>query len=185
MKKNPISQAGLERAILKAINAHYKGSPLPETVIVAISPSLSVRVLGTYSDYSRKGVNPDWNIEEIDTDDLSTNIAETAAVYFDPCYCDTESKERIRHAVSAILIDTSEEHQMPCDIPIGEDEAVGVGSLELPRIVSCWQHPTEGLITFIIEGYGAVDFDDPMFTISDLKGILSGLLQEPRITLTN
>lgn len=85
-----------------------------------------------------------------------------------------ELREDLRHALSAILMDTSEENPLETDIVIGENSYCG-STLDLPRIISCWQHPTEGWIYFQIEGAGVpTDFDD-MLTV-DLIHIYEELM---------
>lgn len=89
-------------------------------------------------------------------------------------------REKIRHWLSAILAETSEEHPMECDITIGEWDAQGLSSLELPNIVKCFQFE-DGTIWF--HEYGAVesdlktekwtDFDD--YDIRDLREIVKQL----------
>lgn len=102
------------------------------------------------------------------------------------CLFDEEDAERedIRHKVSTILMDTDEEHPMECDIIVGEWEAQGLSSLELPNIVKCYQVPGDGTIWF--HEYGAIEFDEngekkerwmnfDDFDILDLRAILEGL----------
>ena len=84
-------------------------------------------------------------------------------------------REEIRHYLSAILMDTDEEHQMETDIVLDEDKYMGtLSSLELPHVTSCWQHPTEGWICFHLDGYEySVDFDD--MDTQELITIVEGL----------
>lgn len=71
------------------------------------------------------------------------------------------NRETIRKKLSVILIDTSEENQLKCNIQIGEKEAVGISTLELPTIISIFQQPEEGIIWFEIEGYeNYLEFDE-------------------------
>ena len=83
--------------------------------------------------------------------------------------------EGIRHEVSALLNGTSEEEPRECEImEIGEDEACGLSSLELPMIDKAFEVEGEGTIWFHI--YGEEDyrnFDE--FSLSDLRKILAGL----------
>lgn len=79
-------------------------------------------------------------------------------------------REQLRRSLSAILMDTSEESPMACRITIGECEAVGLSSLELPTVVSAFQLPAEGIIYFWLEGVAEpVEFDD--MTMNDLLTI--------------
>ena len=84
------------------------------------------------------------------------------------------NREEIRHKLSALLMDTCEEKPIHCNIPIGEDEAMGLSSLELPVVTSIFQQPSEGIIWFKIEDYvEPIEFDD-MNTL-DLEIILNVL----------
>lgn len=84
-------------------------------------------------------------------------------------------REELRHRISAILMDTSEENPRDCRITVGGESAMGLSSLELPRITACYQHPTEGIIYFVFDhdDLNPVEFDD-MCTY-DLITILEGL----------
>ena len=85
-------------------------------------------------------------------------------------------KELIRHRISAILMDTDEEHPLECFIPFGD--SYGLSALQLPTIIKAYQIPTEGIIYFIIEGYDKpIEFDDEIFNLSDLALILKLLEQ--------
>ncbi len=79
-------------------------------------------------------------------------------------------KEDIRHQISAYLMHTSESKAMFMDVIIGEDDAVGLSTLEMPHITSGFQDG-EGIIWFRIYGYSEpVEFDT--LTLSDVKNIL-------------
>lgn len=83
-------------------------------------------------------------------------------------------REQLRRELSAILMDTCEEKQMACRITIGESEACGLSSLEMPTVVSAFQLPTEGVIYFQIEGVAEpMEFDD--IPTHDLRVILNEL----------
>jgi hypothetical protein len=43
-------------------------------------------------------------------------------------------REELRHRLWHILADTDEGNPLPCDIAVGESEAQGLSTLELPRI---------------------------------------------------
>lgn len=87
-------------------------------------------------------------------------------------------RESIRHQISPLLDGTSEEHPRICSIlEIGEEEAQGLSSLELPEIDKAFEMEGEGTIWFHI--YGEEDyrnFDD--FSTPDLRKILTGLLTD-------
>lgn len=79
-------------------------------------------------------------------------------------------KEDIRNQISAYLMHTSESKVMFMDVIIGEDDAVGLSTLEMPHITSGFQDG-EGIIWFRIYGYSEpVEFDT--LTLSDVKNIL-------------
>ena len=85
-----------------------------------------------------------------------------------------DEKEQLRRKLSAILMDTSEEKPMECEIAIGEREACGLSSLELPTVVRAFQLPAEGIIYFQIEGMQEpTEFDD--LPVHDLQTIYDGL----------
>lgn len=84
------------------------------------------------------------------------------------------TREQLRHKLSAILMDTDEQHPIECNITIGEEEAMGISSLELPTIISAFQLPSEGIIYFNIEGLKEpIEFDD--IHKKDLIKILNAL----------
>ena len=69
--------------------------------------------------------------------------------------------ESYRKFLSKKLMDTNEENQLKVYIPLENDETFGLSSLELPTIISMWQHPSEGIIYFKFEGQNDyVEFDD-------------------------
>lgn len=69
--------------------------------------------------------------------------------------------EQLRHKLSAILMDTDEQHPIECNVPIGEEYAMGISTLDLPVVESAFQLPSEGIIYFNIQGLnGPVEFDD-------------------------
>ncbi len=82
------AQHELENAIIEAISEKYNDGRLPETVLLAVrlNPEPEVIVLGDYLSARRDIDTSAYTVEEIDTDNLQDNIAETASLYFDPCY---------------------------------------------------------------------------------------------------
>lgn len=82
------AQRELENAIIKAISEKYNDGRLPETVLLAVrlNPEPEVIVLGDYLSARRDIDTSAYTVEEIDTDNLQDNIAETASCYFDPRY---------------------------------------------------------------------------------------------------
>ena len=75
-----------ENGIYDAITSRYEDGKMPETVITAVAPDRQVILLGEYHESSDDPRTADWNLEEIDTDNLSDNISEVASFYFDPRY---------------------------------------------------------------------------------------------------
>lgn len=69
--------------------------------------------------------------------------------------------EFYRKILSAKLMDTNEKNQLEVYIPLENDESIGLSSLELPTIISIWQHPSEGIIYFKFNGQDDyVEIDD-------------------------
>lgn len=85
-------------------------------------------------------------------------------------------RENLRHQISAILNGTSEDNPRLCEIlELGEEDACGLSSLELPQIDKAFEVEGEGTIWFHIVGEDDYrNFDD--FPTSDLKKIFDGLL---------
>ena len=85
-----------------------------------------------------------------------------------------EQKDFIRKEISKFLIDTDEQHPLKCSITIGQDEAVGLSTLEMPIICELFQIPGEGIIYYKLEG--TEDFQEiDNLTLSDLLEILNTL----------
>ena len=69
--------------------------------------------------------------------------------------------EFYRKILSKKLMDTNEENQLKVYIPLENDESFGLSTLQLPTVISIWQHPSEGIIYFKFEGQDDyVEFDD-------------------------
>ena len=69
--------------------------------------------------------------------------------------------EFYRKILSKKLMDTNEENQLKVYIPLENDESFGLSTLQLPTVISIWQHPSEGIIYFKFEGQNDyVEFDD-------------------------
>lgn len=88
-------------------------------------------------------------------------------------------REILRRHFSALLMNTDNEHHLKCNIIIGENEAMGLSTLQMPRVIGAFQDPKEGIISFYIEGDCIVDFDDMEY--NDLINILNTLKEEYRI----
>lgn len=90
-------------------------------------------------------------------------------------------REQIRQILSSRLVDTNEKAPLRFSdekmVVIGEEEAQGLSSLELPRVTSLFQVPGEGTIWVNIEGC-----DEPMniddLDSSDLETILDAIAEE-------
>lgn len=61
-------------------------------------------------------------------------------------------QESIRHYFSRILMNTSAENPMMCNIIIDTPWDIGLSSLEKPTIISMYQDPSEGFIYIMYEG---------------------------------
>ena len=82
------------------------------------------------------------------------------------------TKEKLRRRLSTILMDTDEQHPLEYNVLIGESEAQGLSSLELPIVVSVFQQPSEGIIWFNIEGCkDPIEFDD--MNLEDIINIIN------------
>lgn len=69
--------------------------------------------------------------------------------------------QAIRYAFSRLLMhSSSEDDSIPCDIIVGEEEAMGLSTLQMPHTELVWQDPVEGYITFKLGGGGYLDLDD-------------------------
>lgn len=81
--------------------------------------------------------------------------------------------EDVRHELSALIMDTTEENPLKCEIVIGEDDACGLSSLELPWVVGIFQD-SDACIWVNIDGMSEpMNFDD--LTLNDVKTILDDI----------
>lgn len=86
-------------------------------------------------------------------------------------------REQIRRKLSALLMHTDEQHPMECRYVVGNAEACGLSTLEMPTITSMFQEPSEGIIWFQFEGEQEPrEFDDMIR--SDLNELLEGLKED-------
>lgn len=82
-------------------------------------------------------------------------------------------REDLRHKISAHLMGTTEESPRELDITIGESDAVGLSSLELPQVVGAF-HDYEAVIWFNVYGVEEpIEFDN--MQTEDLQKILNFL----------
>ena len=80
-------------------------------------------------------------------------------------------RQMIRFYFSRHLMFTSEDNQMKVNIVLETDETFGLSTNDMLRIVSIWQHPSEGIITFVLNGGEEIDFDD--IEISTLLNVMT------------
>ena len=79
--------------------------------------------------------------------------------------------EDVRHELSALVMDTTEDEPFQCEITIGEDEAQGLSTLELPVITGVFQD-CYAQIWFNVYGMEEpMEFDD--LSLDDVKEILN------------
>jgi hypothetical protein len=91
-------------------------------------------------------------------------------------------REQIRRKLSALLMDTDEQHPMECYYVVGDAYSCGLSTLLMPTIVSMFQEPSEGIIWFQFEGeQGLREFDDMIR--SDLNELLEQLIDDCLIVL--
>lgn len=80
-------------------------------------------------------------------------------------------REILRKHFSALLMET--DNHLKCNIIINEDEAVGLSTLQMDKVIGIFQNPIERIICFYIEGDCIVEFDD--MATNDLINILNEL----------
>ena len=85
-------------------------------------------------------------------------------------------REILRRHFSALLMNTNNENHLKCNIIIGENDAMGLNTLQMPRVIGAFQDEKEGIIYFYIEGDCIVEFDD--MGTNDLINILNTLKEE-------
>ena len=126
----------------------------------------------------KKYVRVDWpeSQEWMWSDDVIVATSEDNVIYtFVPE--ELYRTEGLRHKISALLNGTSEEHPHECEITIGESDACGLSSLELPTVIACFEMEGDGTIWFMIDGVGDwTDFDD--MELEDLEKIYNELNNE-------
>ncbi len=89
--------------------------------------------------------------------------------------CDEDNlREMIRLRLSRMLMDTSEDNKLKCEIVLDTHECFGLSSLEMPWITSMWQEPTEGDIVFDIDDGRSVRYFDGL-TTEELMLIINNL----------
>ena len=88
-------------------------------------------------------------------------------------------REVLRRHFSALLMNTNNENHLKCNIIINTDEAVGLSTLQMLKVIGCFQDPIEGIICFYIEGNCVIEFDD--MATNDLINILNTLKEKYNI----
>jgi DNA-directed RNA polymerase subunit RPC12/RpoP len=78
--------------------------------------------------------------------------------------------EDIRHELSALIMDTTEENPLQCEVIIGEDEAQGLSTLQMPLVVGVFQDCYACIWVNIEGAEEPTNFDD--LTLGDVKSIL-------------
>lgn len=76
---------------------------------------------------------------------------------------------------------TDSENPMKCDIIIGENEVMGLSTLQMPRVINVFQDPKEGIIYFYIYGDCIIEFDD--METEDLLKIFNELKEKNNINV--
>ena len=76
---------------------------------------------------------------------------------------------------------TDSENPMKCNIIIGENEAMGLSTLDMPRVINVFQDPKEGIIYFYIYGDCIIEFDD--METEDLLKIFNELKEKNNINV--
>jgi hypothetical protein len=78
--------------------------------------------------------------------------------------------EDVRHELSALIMDTTEEEPFSCEVTIGEDEAQGLSTLQMPLVVGVFQDCYACIWVNIEGAEEPTNFDD--LTLGDVKSIL-------------
>lgn len=91
--------------------------------------------------------------------------------------------ECLRRRISNLLIDTSEQHSLRCEICVEPEDTCGLSSLLMPWLESCFQVPGDGTMYFKLQGHPELyDFD--YFSIDELMQIYYGLLEETSLKIS-
>ena len=76
---------------------------------------------------------------------------------------------------------TDSENSMKCDVIIGENDVMGLSTLQMPRVINVFQDPKEGIIYFYIYGDCIIEFDD--METEDLLKIFNELKEKNNINV--
>lgn len=109
-------------------------------------------------------------------------VTEDGIEYYDcdecnTLYCEEDiEREDLRHKISALLADTSEENPFICDFPVGEDcdENCGLSSLDLPWIEYAFQASDGMILVKFDDNRGLTDIDD--ISLENLRDIYNGIM---------
>lgn len=90
-----------------------------------------------------------------------------------------EEKTRVfRNKISALLMDTDEEHHISVHIPLELEENQGLSTNDMLTVKEIWQHPSEGIIMIKIEGIiEPQEIEEYEECIPQIYGYLSELLR--------
>ena len=104
---------------------------------------------------------------------MNKSIDDILTAYNEWISREDEIREMIRLYLSRLLMDTSEDNKLKCEIPLDTHDCCGLSSLQMLWVTAMWQHPTEGWITFLIEDKSERDFDE--MTTEELILISQGI----------
>ena len=82
--------------------------------------------------------------------------------------------EAIHNFLSRVLMDTSEDKPLKCDICLEMRDAFGLSSNCMPYVTKMWQDPAEGWIQFEIDESYIRDFSD--MDIEELMDIVNDFI---------
>lgn len=115
------------------------------------------------------------HIDELPLLTQNKSVADISLLYEDLDDKRIIFREACRQFLSRFLMDTDDEHPYECDIVLEPEEAIGLSSLLMPHLVRMWQEPTEGWISFEIDGQ-TYDFDG--IRDNELLQIIEGISKE-------
>ena len=95
-------------------------------------------------------------------DEKGIELFGSSAYFINERWADkVDSEDALWREISAALANTSEEEHMKVNIIVSTPEDQGLSDNDKPVITEIWQHPTEGIITFKLQG------SDEEFDLSD------------------
>ena len=69
-------------------------------------------------------------------------------------------REILRRKFSALLMHNDSDDPIKCNIKFDPEDAFGLSSNNLPKVIYIFQDPIEGIIYFGLDGDCTVEFDD-------------------------